>query len=261
MGISLPFNDKNSIFLIMNDFVIDDLSVAYVSRRHKEETVALSNISFRIKEGSFNVVLGPSGAGKTTLLKAIAGLLPYNGKIAFGNIDMSKRDPLMYPISYVSQEYILYPHMSVFDNIAFPLKAVSYSKNEIISSVKEVTDFLDLTYLWGRKPKELSGGQCQKVALARAMVKHPMIALFDEPLSNIDQEARYAEREWIKKGLKEWRATTFYVTHSLEETFYLADNIIILEDGKLLGYGSKEELQKSDNPKIREKLYANPYCQ
>ncbi len=245
----------------MKDFVIDNLSLTYVSKRHKEETLALSNVSFQVAEGSFNVILGPSGAGKTTLLKAIAGLLPYTGKIAFGSVDMSKRDPLMYPISYVSQEYILYPRMSVFDNIAFPLKAMSYNKKEIISSVKEVTDFLDLTYLWGRKPKELSGGQCQKVALARAMVKRPMIALFDEPLSSIDQEARFIEREWIKKGLKEWRATVFYVTHSLEEAFYLADNIIIFEEGKLLGYGTKEELQKSGDPKIREKFYANPYCQ
>ncbi len=244
----------------MKDFAVSKLSLSYTNKRAKETVVALKNISFVCQEGSFNVILGPSGSGKTSLLKAIAGLLPFEGEITYGGKALSDYDAALLPRSYVSQEYILYPRMTVFDNIAFPLKASGAERKEIIESVRNVSDFLGLTYLWGRKPKELSGGQCQKVALARAMVKRPVIALFDEPLSNVDQQARFEEKDYIKTSCARAKSTTFYVTHSLKEALALADNLIILKEGNLLAFGSKEDLMKSTNIEVRSMLNVSEYA-
>jgi ABC-type sugar transport system ATPase subunit len=244
----------------MKEFSCENFSLTYVSKRGKEKTEALKNITFSVPEGSFNVILGPSGAGKTSLLKAIAGLYPFEGDIKYGGKPLKEWDPILLPRSYVSQEYVLYPRMTVFDNIAFPLKASGAGKKEIVESVKEITDFLDLTYLWGRKPKELSGGQCQKVALAKAMVKRPAIALFDEPLSNIDQQARFEEKEYIKESCARARSTVFYVTHSLKEALSLAENFIILKNGSLLAFGSKDSLMKSTNIEVRSMLNVSEYA-
>ena len=244
----------------MKEFAVSKLSLSYTNKRAKETTIALKDIAFVCQEGSFNVILGPSGSGKTSLLKAIAGLLPFEGEITYGGKALSDWDATLLPRSYVSQEYILYPRMTVFDNIAFPLKASGAERKEIIESVKDVSDFLGLTYLWGRKPKELSGGQCQKVALARAMVKRPVLALFDEPLSNIDQQARFEEKDYIKTSCARAKSTTFYVTHSLKEALALADNLIILKEGSLLAFGSKEELMKSTNIEVRSMLNVSEYA-
>lgn len=244
----------------MKEFSCENVSLAYVSKRSKEKTEALKGITFSVPEGSFNVIMGPSGAGKTSLLKAIAGFYPFEGEIKYDGKKLKEWDAVLLPRSYVSQEYVLYPRMTVFDNIAFPLKASGAEKKEIVESVREISDFLGLTYLWGRKPKELSGGQCQKVALARAMVKRPAIALFDEPLSSIDQQARFEEKEYIKESCARARSTVFYVTHSLKEALSLAENLIILKNGSLLAFGSKESLMKSTNIEVRSMLNVSEYA-
>ena len=244
----------------MKDFSFSHLSLTYVNKRSKETVLALKDVSFSCSEGSFNVILGPSGSGKTSLLKVIAGLLPFEGEISYGGKPLESCDATLLPRSYVSQEYVLYPRMTVFDNIAFPLKASGAERKEIIESVRDVSEFLDLAYLWGRKPKELSGGQRQKVALARAMVKRPALALFDEPLSNIDQQARFEEKGYIKETCARAKSTVFYVTHSIKEALALAENLIILKEGSLLAFGSKETLMKFTNLEVRSMLNVSEYA-
>lgn len=236
----------------MPSIELQNLSVSYTNPKTKETTPALKGISYVFKEGKMTAILGPSGSGKTTLLKAIANILPYSGEILF---DGEERSSLL-SLSYVSQEYVLYPMMTVFDNIAFPLKSLGASKKEIVEEVSYISSLLDMRYLWGRKPKELSGGQKQKVALARAMVKHPSLYLFDEPFSNVDMVARLEERELLKKVINMDMATSIYVTHDVNEAFLLSDEIIVLNEGKIIASGDKATLMKSNDAIVRGLLYA-----
>lgn len=240
----------------MPNIVLKDITATYINKKTKEETTALSNVSTSFASNSINVVIGPSGSGKTTLLKCVAGLLDYDGLISFDGVDARSIDISNRNISYVNQQYALYPHMTVFDNIAFPLKSIGASKDEIISSIKEISTTFNLRYLWGRKPKELSGGQQQRVALARAIVKHPLIYLFDEPLSNVSSNERIKEREFIKDVIKKYCSTSIYVTHSINEAFFLADCIYVLNEGKIIEMGPKEKIRLSINPIIRGMINA-----
>lgn len=221
---------------------IKDLSLKYPKSRHNPEVLALKNVSFSIEEGTFLVVVGESGSGKTSLLRAITGLYPSEGKILLNGKDISNVHPSDRNISYVSQEYALYPHLTIFDNIAFPLRSKRAMKEEIVNEVKEVSEALGLDYLMNRKPKELSGGQQQRVALARALVKKPFLYLFDEPLSNISIDSREEARNLIKSELKKRNATAIYVTHDLKEAILLADQIIVLSKGEVVKKGKPNEL-------------------
>ncbi len=240
----------------MPEIVLKDLNATYINKKTKEETIALSNVSTSFASNSINVVIGPSGSGKTTLLKCVAGLLDYEGLISFDGVDVRNIDISNRNIAYVSQQYALYPHMTIFDNMAFPLKAVGAGKEEIIASIKEISNTFGLSYLWGRKPKELSGGQQQRVALARAIVKHPLIYLFDEPLSNVSSNERIKEREFIKDVIKKYCSTSIYVTHSINEAFALSDCIYVLNEGKIIEVGPKEKIRLSTNPIVRGILNA-----
>ncbi len=235
---------------------LQKLSVSYLNKKTKEETLALKGVSHSFKSDSFTVILGPSGSGKTSLLRAVAGLVPSKGEVLCDGVPLFSLPLAMRQIAYVSQEYALYPHLSVFDNIAFPLKAIHTSKEEIVSSVEEVSSFLELRPFWSRRPKELSGGQQQRVALARAVVRHPLFYLFDEPLSNLDETLREKERKYILEISKRYGATSLYVTHSIKEAFLLADNIVVLNDGKIVASGTKEEIQMSSEPTIRGMIHA-----
>lgn len=233
---------------------IKDLTLTYPKTKKTSEFTALKNVNLLFENDTFYVVIGSSGSGKTSLLSSISGFLKYQGDIFFDgdnakNIPISDRD-----IALVNQNYVLYPHMTIFENIAFPLRSRGASKQEILDSVYEVSDILGLNYLLSRKPKELSGGQQQRVALARALVKKPKIYLFDEPLSNVSDELRDVEREMIRKAVKQYRSIAIYVTHNIREATALADKIIVLDEGKVVLSGTPKEIIKSKD-KIVNQLF------
>lgn len=232
------------------------VSLNYKNKKTKETTPALFDLNAVFQNGSLNVLLGPSGSGKTSLLKAVAGLLEAEGEIFIDGTERSQIPSSMNPIAFVSQEYVLYPHMTVFDNIAFPLKSLGAPRQEIIDSVTSISKQFNLRMLWSRKPKELSGGQQQRVALARAMVRNPSICLFDEPLSNLSNDMREKERGFIKATCSSYNITSIYATHSLKEAFFLADKIFVLDAGRIVFEGGCEEIRRSTVPLIRDMINA-----
>ena len=230
----------------MPKITVSDVTVTYRNKK-SDEVTALDGISAEFLSGAFNVIVGYSGGGKTTLLKCIAGLVGYDGEVLFDGVDVGGSAPSQRNISYVSQEYVLYPHLTVFDNIAFPLKNMGAPKKEITERVKAIAEILELTHCLTRKPKHLSGGQQQRVALARALVKNPEICLFDEPLSNTDPQLRYRERRFIKDAVKRYGCTSVYVTHDFSEAMALADNLTVISDGKCVLQGEPMQVYNSGN--------------
>ncbi len=200
-----------------------------------DDFIAVNNISCEIKQGEFFTLLGPSGCGKTTLLRMIAGFNTIDdGKIYFddkviNNIDAHKRD-----IGMVFQNYAIFPHMTVFENVAYGLKARKVPKDQINTRVLEALDLVQIGNLKDRKPSELSGGQQQRVALARAIVIKPGVLLMDEPLSNLDAKLRVQMRTIIKKLQKDLNITTVYVTHDQEEALAISDRIAIMKSGNIM---------------------------
>ncbi|RLF22984.1 MAG: sugar ABC transporter ATP-binding protein [Thermoprotei archaeon] len=207
------------------------------------KVVAVDNLNLEIKDGEFMALLGPSGCGKTTPLLMIAGIYkPTKGYIYFDDVIVNDLPPRERNIGMVFQNYALYPHMTVFDNIAFPLKLKKLPKKEIEKEVRRVAKLLRIEELLDRKPAQLSGGQQQRVALARALVKKPDLFLMDEPLSNLDAKLRVVMRAELKRLQKELGITTIYVTHDQVEAMTMADRIAVLDRGKLQQVGTPEEL-------------------
>ncbi|WP_048152214.1 ABC transporter ATP-binding protein [Palaeococcus ferrophilus] len=213
------------------------------------EFEAVKDMNLEVKDGEFMILLGPSGCGKTTTLRMIAGLEePTKGKIYVG--DKLVADPengLFIPpkdrdIAMVFQSYALYPHMTVYDNIAFPLKLRKVPKQEIDQRVREVAEMLGLSELLNRKPRELSGGQRQRVALGRAIVRRPKVFLMDEPLSNLDAKLRVKMRAELKKLQKQLGVTTIYVTHDQVEAMTMGDRVAVINQGVLQQVGSPDEV-------------------
>lgn len=235
---------------------INNLTVTYVNKK-REEVVALNDLNCVFDSNAINVVVGYSGCGKTTLLKCIAGLLDYDGTIIVDGVDLDTVDIAERNLSFVSQQYILYPNMTIFDNIAFPLKITGAPRSEIVERVTDIADKLELTYCLTRKPKHLSGGQQQRVALARALVKRPDICLFDEPLSNVDVQLRTKLRVLIKTAIKSLNTTAVYVTHDITEALALADKIFVLCDGKLEISGTPTEVYNSNNQIVKSLIGDN----
>ena len=199
--------------------------------------------SVQVDSGNFLVLLGPSGCGKTTIIKCIAGLIdPTEGQIYIDESLINKLPPKDRDVAMVFQSYALYPHMSVYDNIAFPLKMRKLSKNEIKYQVENTASLLELSLFLKRKPKELSGGQMQRVALARALVRKPKLFLMDEPLSNLDAKLRMQMRTEIKKLQKKIGITTIYITHDQIEAMSMADQIIVMNKGIIQQIGSPHEI-------------------
>jgi len=220
------------------------VKICNVIKRYSDFT-AVDNISCEIKEGEFFTLLGPSGCGKTTLLRMIAGFNSIDGgEIYFGNkvinnIDAHKRD-----IGMVFQNYAIFPHMSVFDNVAYGLKARKVPKNQIEGRVLEALDLVQIKNLKDRKPNELSGGQQQRVALARAIVIKPGVLLMDEPLSNLDAKLRVQMRTIIRKLQRDLGITTVYVTHDQEEALAISDRIAIMKSGKIMQLDTPTDIYK-----------------
>lgn len=210
------------------------LSIRNLTKRYGNLT-ALENFSLEIHSGQFMVLLGPSGCGKTTVLRCIAGLTGItSGAIYIGDELVNKLPPKDRDVAMVFQNYSLYPHMNVYENIAFPLKMRKTERNQIKERVQNIANLLNISNLLNRKPKEISGGQMQRVALGRALVREPKIFLMDEPLSNLDAKLRTDMRVEIKKLQKKVGITTLYITHDQIEAMSMADNIGIMDAGKLL---------------------------
>ena len=213
------------------------------------KTVAVKDLNLEIKDGEFFVFLGPSGCGKTTTLLCIAGLLkPDKGEVWLGNelVTSSEPDIFVTPqkreVAMMFQDYAIYPHMTVFKNIAFPLEVRGEDKSEIVKRVTETVELLGLSQLLDRKPRQLSGGQRQRVALGRAIVRKPKVFLLDEPLANLDAKLRVKTRTELKKLQRKLGVTTVYVTHDQVEAMTMADRIMIQRDGVTEQIGTPEEL-------------------
>jgi len=203
-----------------------------VSKIYKGGVTGVKDISLKVEDGEFFVLLGPSGCGKSTTLRLIGGLEKANsGEIYIGEDFVNFIPPKDRNIAFVFQNYALYPHMTVYENMSFALKLRRYSKEEIDRRVREAADILGLTPLLNRKPKALSGGQRQRVALGRAIVRKPSVFLFDEPLSNLDAKLRVQMRTELKKLHSRLGATMIYVTHDQVEAMSLAERICVLKDG------------------------------
>ena len=200
-------------------------------------------IDLEIADQEFLVLVGPSGCGKSTLLRMIAGLEDVSaGEIAIGERVVNEVDPKDRDVAMVFQDYALYPHLSVFENIAFSLQYRGVAKNEIARRVAEAADILDIAPLLQRKPRQLSGGQRQRVAMGRAIVREPKVFLFDEPLSNLDAKLRVQMRTEIKKLRERVRTTAIYVTHDQVEAMTLADRIVLMNGGRVEQVGTPEDV-------------------
>ena len=200
--------------------------------KDKSETVAVNSLDITIPSGKLIGLLGPSGCGKSTTLYMIAGLLqPNEGRIFFGEEDVTDIAPEDRGIGLVFQNYALYPHMTVRQNIMFPLENIKVPKPEALERAQEMADLVGIGDLMNRKPKQLSGGQQQRVAIARALVKKPRVLLLDEPLSNLDARLRLQTREEIKRIQRETGITTIFVTHDQEEAMSISDEIVLMELG------------------------------
>lgn len=203
----------------------------------------IHGLDLAIEDGSFTVFVGPSGCGKSTLLRLVAGLEDVSGgTIKIGGSDVTDADPVARGIAMVFQNYALYPHMSVRQNIGFPLNMQGVDKKTIQQRVNEAAEVLQLQELLERKPAQLSGGQRQRVAIGRAIVRNPDVFLFDEPLSNLDAELRVSMRVEIAKLHKTLGTTMIYVTHDQTEAMTLADKIVVLRAGRIEQVGTPEEL-------------------
>jgi multiple sugar transport system ATP-binding protein len=206
-------------------------------------TQVIRGINFEIDDGEFVVLVGPSGCGKSTLLRMIAGLEEITrGEIAIGGKVVNRMAPKERDIAMVFQSYALYPHKSVYDNMAFSLKLKKASPQEIETRVKRAAEFLGLNDLLHRYPKELSGGQRQRVAMGRAIVRDPQVFLFDEPLSNLDAKLRVQVRTEIKELHQRLKTTSVYVTHDQIEAMTMADKIVVMRDGKVEQIGGPLDL-------------------
>ena len=203
----------------------------------------IDNVSLTVNDKEFLVLVGSSGCGKSTLLRMIAGLEEItNGEIFIDGKCVNNIHPKERDIAFVFQNYALYPHMSVYENMAFPLKMRKMSKKDIDLKVKEAAEILDLTELLERKPKQLSGGQRQRVALGRAIVRNPKVFLMDEPLSNLDAKLRVQMRAEIKKLHQKLQTTFIYVTHDQTEALTMGDRIAVIDTGVIQQIGTPLEV-------------------
>jgi multiple sugar transport system ATP-binding protein len=223
------------------------VELEYVSKTYGDGTHAVDKLDLQIADGEFMVLVGPSGCGKTTALRMVAGLEDItDGLVRIDGRVVNDLTPKSRDIAMVFQSYALYPHLSVYDNLAFPLKIAKVRKDEIRRRVEEATRILDLVPHLKRKPRQLSGGQRQRVAMGRAIVRQPRVFLMDEPLSNLDAKLRVATRAEIASLQRNLGITTLYVTHDQVEAMTMGDRVAVMKDGVL---------QQCDTPRA---LYEDP---
>ena len=207
--------------------------------------IATDNLTLTFRDRRLTVIVGPSGCGKTTLLRLISGLeMPTKGSVYIGGELVNDIPPWDRNVAMVFQSYALYPHMSVFQNLAFPLEARKVPKDEIKRRVQQTAELLGISELLHRKPRELSGGQMQRVALGRAIIRKPDVFLMDEPLSNLDAKLRVSMRAELKRLQKDLGVTTIYVTHDQAEAMTMADDLLVMREGRIQQAGEPEEVYR-----------------
>lgn len=220
---------------------------------------AVQNVSLEVEDRELFVLVGPSGCGKTSLLRLIAGLDDVSdGKIFIDRRLVNNDPPKTRNVAMVFQNYALYPHMTVFDNMAFGLRMRGYSEDEITSRVRQASDMLDLSSLLGRKPNEISGGQRQRVAVGRAIVRKPRVFLFDEPFSNLDAKMRAETRGELLRLHQRLQTTMIYVTHDQVEAMTLGDRIGVLKDGTVQQIGTPLELYRRPKNRFVAEFIGSP---
>jgi multiple sugar transport system ATP-binding protein len=230
-----------------------------ISKVFDKKIIAISNFSLEVADSEFMVIVGPSGSGKTTILRIIAGLeKTTSGNIYIGDTVVNDVPPGNRDIAMVFQNYALYPHMNVYENIAFGLKIRKFSKEEIIRRVKEVSVLLGIENLLARKPQALSGGQRQRVAVGRAIVRSPKVFLFDEPLSNLDAGLRGATRAELKALHHKLQITSIYVTHDQTEAMTLGDRICVIYNGVIQQTASPIEIYERPINKFVAGFFGSP---
>ena len=235
------------------------IEIKGLRKEYDKHTVALDHFDLTIPDGKFIALLGPSGCGKSTTLNCIAGLLdPTEGKILFDGKDVIHMAPKDRNIGMVFQSYALYPHLSVLDNIAFPLKQKGIDKKVRHARAREVAKKLQIEHLLDRKPAQLSGGQQQRVAICRAIVKEPHILLLDEPMSNLDARLKIEIREVIKSIQQDLQVTAILVTHDQEEAMALADEIAILDGGRIQQFATPDTLYEQPANLFVANFMGNP---
>jgi multiple sugar transport system ATP-binding protein len=214
--------------------------------KHFGDVRAVNGVDIIIQEGEFLVLLGPSGCGKTTTMRLIAGLeKPTRGDILINGRKVNDLPPRARKIAMVFQSYALYPHMTVYNNIAFPLKAEKLHRRAIHTKVEWAAGMFNISHLLERKPRQLSGGERQRVALARAVVREPDVFLLDEPLSNLDAKLRAMARDELKQYQRQLGVTTLYVTHDQVEAMGMGDRVAVMSGGKIRQLGTPQELYRT----------------
>jgi multiple sugar transport system ATP-binding protein len=211
--------------------------------KYFDKTLAVKDLNLTCNENEFLVIFGPAGAGKSTTLRLIAGISPLNeGEIWYKNRNLNGIPPENRNMAMAFENYALYSHLTVFDNLAFPLRARKYSKPEVKKQVQKMAELLQITPLLDRRPGFLSGGQRQRVALGRALIRDADIYLLDEPISHLDAKLRHSLRGELKAMCSEWDSTVIYVTHDYKEAMALSDRIAVLNKGCLMQVGTPEEV-------------------
>lgn len=233
------------------------LSIKNVIKKFGDFT-ALKIDELNFDENRYYVVLGPSGSGKTTLLRIIAGLeFADAGNITISNKDVTKAPAWKRDIGLVFQNYALYPHLTVYENIASPLNVMKIPRDQVIKKVNELLKVMELTDQAGKYPGQLSGGQQQRVALARAIIKKPRILLLDEPLSNLDARVRIELRDYLKNVQREFKLTVIHVTHDPVEAMALGDQVVVIHHGKIVQNSSPRDLYNKPNDIFCARLLGN----
>jgi multiple sugar transport system ATP-binding protein len=235
-----------------------NIQLKNVARRFSTAT-AVEGITFTVPEGEFWVLVGPSGCGKSTILRMVAGLdFPTQGEIYIGNRLVNSLGARERDVAMVFQNYALYPHMTVAENLAFGLKMRHVDRAVVQQRVKTVAESLDLVHLLSRKPKQLSGGQQQRVALGRAIARQPQVFLLDEPLSNLDAQLRDDTRAELKRLHQQVGVTTLYVTHDQTEAMTLADQVVVLSQGQIQQIGTPQEIYQAPANRMVASFLGNP---
>ncbi|UCG94196.1 MAG: ABC transporter ATP-binding protein [Candidatus Aerophobus sp.] len=228
--------------MVRSDVVLKNISKIFAEGTPRE-VVAVENLCLKVKEGLLDTLLGPSGCGKTTTLRMIAGFeYPTKGKIFIGDKLINDIPPQRRDSAMVFQSYALFPHMTVFENVAYGLKVRRFSRREIKRKVAQALKLVDLEGLEDRPPRQLSGGQQQRVALSRALVTEPKVLLFDEPLSNLDAKLRVSTREELRRLQQKLSITSIYVTHDQAEAMTISDEITVMKDGRVQQIGFPEQI-------------------
>ena len=235
------------------------LELQNITKVYPNGTKAVNETSLNIEKGEFVVFVGPSGCGKSTLLRMIAGLEDItSGEITLDDNVINKIDPSERDVAMVFQNYALYPHMTVYNNMAYGLKNRGISKQEIEDKVNEVAKLLEIDQYLSRKPSMLSGGQRQRVAMGRAIVRNPKIFLFDEPLSNLDAKLRNQMRLEIKKLQRQMGVTSIFVTHDQTEAMTLGDRIVVINNGIVEQVGTPKDIYSKPNTKFVAEFIGSP---